>query len=175
MSVVVPFKQKNKVVPNLRDWARKTIRKPEIKTEVSGNNFMSIEETARNLDLTKQLDVSFLNVLSLEDLKTLKRILIERAAAVIGEIGELKSTGEFERGQYSRRMFRSEIKLETGEKVFEFSCEPRFAEDNLFVPGEWFAEHITELDRLRKLKQENTETFADRAKNRLVSELTFKA
>lgn len=132
---------------------------------------MDFKERANTLDLTKPLDASLLESLELEEIETIKRILIERAVAVIGEIQELKARSPFEKEQYRRRMFRGEHRLETGELVFNYSCEPRFTDLNLFVPGEWFASELKELDALRARKSENTETFEERHRQKLIDEL----
>lgn len=132
---------------------------------------IDFKERARNHDLSKPLDRGFLTSLDLEQIKIFKRILIERAVAIIGEIGSLEVRDKFEKEQMSRGMFRCEIKTDDGVRVFNYSPEPRFSEDNLFVPGAWFAEHLEKLDRLRAEKQENAETFEDRNKEKLIDEL----
>lgn len=133
---------------------------------------IDVKQRAQSHDLSKPLDRSFLASLELEEIKTLKKVLIERAVKVIGEIKSLEAFDEFEKNQFARGMFRCEFRTDdTGELILNYSPEPRFAEDNLFVPGAWFAEHLEKLDALRAKKQENAETFEDRNKEKLINEL----
>ena len=134
---------------------------------------VEIKEFAKSHDLIEPLEKSFLESLSLKDLETLKTILIERAAAVIGELNSLRATDEFSANQYARLMFTSEHRDETGKLLFFYSPEPRFFSENCFVPGKWFAGYLSELEKYREAKQKNAESFPENQKNRLIDSMVL--
>lgn len=130
---------------------------------------MNINEFAQNLDLTKPLDAGVLNSLSTVDLKVLRRVIHERAKAIIGEIASLKEESEFGRKQFKQGLFRCEHFLASGEQVCKFEL---FSEaENFFAPGEWFEEFLSELETLRARHAENIELFPVREKARIVEQL----
>lgn len=123
-----------------------------------------------NIDLCQPLDAGFLSTLDLNDLNRLRKNLVERAAAVIGEISSLEHRDDFAKKQYARGMFNSRIEND-GKVLFNYSPEPRFEKDNVFVPGTWFSEYIEKLQQLRERKAENVESFEDREKRKLIEKM----
>jgi hypothetical protein len=105
---------------------------------------MNAKDLAQTIDLTKPLDAKFLNAMSLD---------------------------EFFQRQARGRMFRITVTDDDGRKVFVYECEPRFAQDNLFVPGAWFADHLDALDELRRRRDENSIAFPGREKDRLIEKM----
>lgn len=136
----------------------------EIKRSVERIGAKNLAETIK---LTEPLNAAFLQGYALEDLQTFKRILVARAVAVISRVCALKATGDFARKQFERQMWRGE-EFERGERVFNYSCDPALAKDNMFTPGAWFQTVLDELSVLENIRQANSENFETNEKQRLI-------
>ncbi len=122
-------------------------------------------------DLTKPLTAADLRGFDLKELETVKKILVKRALEIVSEINFLEARDDFSRTQAKNSFFNHRTEDENGDVLFSYTCEPKFAGSNLFVPGEWFAEKILELEVLRELKISNAESFEDRAAAKIIGQL----
>jgi len=134
------------------------------------NEKADAKDLAQNVRLTDPLNAQMLQGMTLEDLLVFKRILVERAVAIISRVQALKAKDDLVRSQFERRMWRGE-EFVGDERVFNYSCEPRFAEDNLFVPGAWFQQFLDELEILENKKTETSENFETNEKARLIRQM----
>jgi hypothetical protein len=123
-----------------------------------------------SIDLTKPLDPKFLRTLNHKELENLNQKLVERAVIVIGEISALKEPSKYGQFQFGRGMFNCEIEHD-GKRVFKYTPEPRFAQFNFIIPGQWFQEKLDELDALRLRKSDNSASFPERKKDQLIQML----
>lgn len=131
----------------------------------------TIKEFANNWDLTKPLEASILEALSLDELEALKRVLILRAADILGEQLELTYKCEPFISYAKLRQFNAKRCDDELNPVMSYSVG-RFANDNFFVPGPWFQKEIEKLDQLRKDRDENAASFPSRRRQSLINDLS---